>query len=149
MIGNDGWESVATDIIGIHDYDSDTERIARRYAAAENIPNIFKRERPAGRILAFDPLSDAGVPIMLTEFGGISLAPPGEAGAWGYSDARGAEALRDQYTRLLETVRPLALFAGFCYTQFTDTYQETNGLLTMEREPKFPIEQIARATRGW
>ena len=149
VIGNDGWESVATDIIGIHDYDGDTERIARRYAASENIPNIFKRERPGGRILALDPLGDTNAPIMLTEFGGISLAPPGEAGAWGYSDARGAEALRDQYTRLLNTVRPLALFAGFCYTQFTDTYQETNGLLTMEREPKFPIEEIARATRGW
>ena len=39
VIGNDGWESVATDIIGIHDYDSDPERIAqalsrRRSAAA-------------------------------------------------------------------------------------------------------------------
>ncbi len=147
VIGNDGWESVATDIIGIHDYDGDTERIGRRYAASESIPNLFKRERPAGRVLALDPLGET--PIMLTEFGGISLAPRGTAGAWGYSDAGGSEALRNQYTELLETVRSLALFAGFCYTQFTDTYQETNGLLTMEREPKFPIEEIARATRGW
>ena len=23
MVGNDGWESVATDIVGIHDYDTD------------------------------------------------------------------------------------------------------------------------------
>ncbi len=29
VIGNDGWESVATDIIGIHDYDPNPERIAR------------------------------------------------------------------------------------------------------------------------
>jgi beta-galactosidase/beta-glucuronidase len=28
VIGNDGWESVATDIIGIHDYDNQPERIA-------------------------------------------------------------------------------------------------------------------------
>ena len=27
VIGNDGWESVATDIIGIHDYDDKPERI--------------------------------------------------------------------------------------------------------------------------
>src|SRR5688500_7483513 len=27
VIGNDGWESVATDLIGIHDYDADVERI--------------------------------------------------------------------------------------------------------------------------
>src|SRR5213075_1463257 len=31
VIGNDGWESVATDIVGIHDYDADPDRIQRRY----------------------------------------------------------------------------------------------------------------------
>src|SRR5678816_3523052 len=31
VIGNDGWESVGTDIIGVHDYDSDLARIAERY----------------------------------------------------------------------------------------------------------------------
>ena len=40
------------------------------------------------------------------------------------------------------------MLPGFCYTQFTDTYQEANGLLYMDRTPKFPIEQIAIATRG-
>jgi len=45
-------------------------------------------------------------------------------------------------------VRSLPMLAGFCYTQFTDTYQEANGLLYMDRTPKFPIEQIAVATRG-
>ena len=40
------------------------------------------------------------------------------------------------------------MLAGFCYTQFTDTYQERNGILYADRTPKFPIEQIARATRG-
>ena len=29
VIGNDGWESVATDIVGIHDYDDDPDRLAR------------------------------------------------------------------------------------------------------------------------
>ncbi len=38
VVGNDGWESVATDIIGIHDYDPDPERIARRYQAHEVLP---------------------------------------------------------------------------------------------------------------
>ena len=46
------------------------------------------------------------------------------------------------------TVRSLPLFAGFCYTQFTDTYQEANGLLYMDRTPKFPLDQIAVATRA-
>ena len=34
VIGNDGWESSATDIIGIHDYDDNIERLASRKARA-------------------------------------------------------------------------------------------------------------------
>ena len=45
-------------------------------------------------------------------------------------------------------VRSLGLLAGFCYTQFADTYQEANGLLYSDRTPKFPLEDIAAATRG-
>ena len=45
-------------------------------------------------------------------------------------------------------MRSQPLLAGFCYTQFTDTYQEANGLLHMDRTANFPIEQIAVATRG-
>src|SRR5688572_19482750 len=40
VIGNDGWESVATDIIGIHDYEHDPERIARRYGTEEGLPRL-------------------------------------------------------------------------------------------------------------
>jgi hypothetical protein len=45
-------------------------------------------------------------------------------------------------------VRSLAVLSGFCYTQFADTYQETNGLLLADRTPKFPLADIARATRA-
>lgn len=31
---------------------------------------------------------------------------------------------------------------GFCYTQLTDVEQETNGLVTYDRTPKVPLEQI-------
>ena len=42
----------------------------------------------------------------------------------------------------------LPILAGYCYTQFADTYQEANGLLDSHRTPKIPIETIALATRG-
>ena len=45
-------------------------------------------------------------------------------------------------------MRSLPVLAGYCYTQFADTYQEANGLLFADRTPKFPLEEIARATRG-
>jgi hypothetical protein len=32
--------------------------------------------------------------------------------------------------------------SGYCYTQLTDTDQETNGLLTEDREPKLPLEAL-------
>jgi beta-galactosidase/beta-glucuronidase len=144
VIGNDGWESVATDIIGIHDYDSDPDRMASRYGVKTY--RLFERERPGGRQLLINQ-KHRGQPIMLTEFGGISFSADLDR-TWGYSRARNSQEFADSYRKLLQVVRPAPLFAGFCYTQFTDTYQETNGLLYANREPKFPIHQIALATRG-
>jgi beta-galactosidase/beta-glucuronidase len=147
VLGNDGWESVATDIIGIHDYDDRPERIARRYHASDVLPRLFKRERPGGRILVLGE-GDKHIdqPLMLTEFGGIALA--GADDTWGYSVSRTADDLAERYERLLHVVRDLALFSGFCYTQFADTYQEANGLLRADRTPKIPLERIRAATAG-
>ncbi|HUK34650.1 MAG TPA: glycoside hydrolase family 2 TIM barrel-domain containing protein [Vicinamibacterales bacterium] len=149
VIGNDGWESVATDIIGIHDYDSDPERIHIRYSTDSVLPRLFKRERPGGRVLVLeaDRATPTEQPIVLSEFGGIALAMDAKA-TWGYSRVESAESLAGRYLRLMSTIHSLSILAGFCYTQFADTYQEANGLLFEDRSPKFPIDQIARATRG-
>jgi beta-galactosidase/beta-glucuronidase len=146
VIGNDGWESVATDIVGIHDYDSDPERIARRYHAEEVRPRLFRRERPGGRLLVLEGQPHTDHPIVLSEFGGIACAT--EPGTWGYSRCANPEHFAERYATLLRTVRSLDLLAGFCYTQFADTYQEANGLLHADRRPKFPLAQISEATCG-
>jgi beta-galactosidase/beta-glucuronidase len=146
VVGNDGWESVATDIIGIHDYEGEPERLVRRYGADEGA-RLFKRERPGGRLLVLDKdLTPTNQPIMLTEFGGIAFSP--KPGTWGYSQCETVEEFALMYAELMNAARSLPLLAGFCYTQFTDTYQEANGLLYADRTPKFPIEEIAMATRG-
>ena len=148
VVGNDGWESVATDIVGIHDYDADPERIRRRYRPDLELPQIFERERPGGRVLVLEGLEGhTKLPVVLSEFGGIALAPD-EQGTWGYSRSRNAEEFAQRYTALLSAVNGIGLFAGFCYTQFTDTYQEANGLATMERVPKFDLVAMRRATAG-
>jgi beta-galactosidase/beta-glucuronidase len=146
VIGNDGWESVATDIVGIHDYDPDVERIQRRYQGEHEVPRIFRRERPGGRLLVLEGDKHAELPIVLSEFGGIALSPG--AGAWGYSCARNAEEFAQRYERLMRAVHSVGLFSGFCYTQFADTYQEANGLLTADRRAKIPMARLAAATRG-
>ena len=147
VIGNDGWESVATDIIGIHDYDDQPARIAKRYLADEALPRLFKRERPGGRILVLEGHKHADQPLMLTEFGGIALARD-EGRTWGYARARTPEEFARSFRELLDVVRELQVFSGFCYTQFADTYQEANGLLFADRTPKIPLEEIAAATSG-
>ncbi len=152
VIGNDGWESVATDIIGIHDYDDQPARIGLRYGLNEIESKLLKRERPGGRILTLSgEFAAFRQPIMLTEFGGIALGDgDGNANgnAWGYSRSETSEQFLDRYRALLECVRNLPSLAGFCYTQFTDTYQEVNGLVRMDRTPKAPLEPMALATSG-
>ncbi len=147
VIGNDGWESVATDIIGIHDYDDDPERLGRRYRAEDGLPRLFRRARPGGRLMVLDHDRHSNeLAVVLSEFGGIALGD--EASTWGYSRARDAEDLAARYERLLRAVHSTALLSGFCYTQFADTYQESNGLLFADRTPKFELERIRLATRG-
>jgi beta-galactosidase/beta-glucuronidase len=146
VIGNDGWESVATDIVGIHDYDHDADRLAKRYRAHDEIPRIFRRERPGGRLLVLEGERHMELPIVLSEFGGIALGQ--DASVWGYSRASDTEQFTRSYERLLRAVHSIGFFSGFCYTQFADTYQEANGLLTADRRPKIPLDQLSRATRG-
>jgi len=145
VIGNDGWESVATDIVGIHDYDDDPSRIARRYHADEVLPRLFQRERPAGRLLVLEG-QRSDLPLVLSEFGGIALGQNGDT--WGYSRCETPDEFGVRYAQLLQVVRSLGLICGFCYTQFADTYQEANGLLYADRTPKLPLAFISAATRG-
>jgi beta-galactosidase/beta-glucuronidase len=151
VIGNDGWEASATDLLGIHDYDGDPERIHARYASGVSTQELFDRRRPGGRILTLDGYPHRGQPIILTEFGGITYAKRPEAGVknvWGYSTAASDQEFHDSYRRLLEVVNETPMFSGFCYTQFADTFQEANGLLTADRQPKLPLSEISAATRN-
>ena len=148
VVGNDGWEASATDIIGIHDYDADPEQIRQRYGG--DATQLFDRRRPGGRVLTLDGYPHRGQPVMLTEFGGIAYPKrpaPGVTRTWGYSSAPDDETFAARYRALLDVVAHLHLFSGFCYTQFADTFQEANGLLCADRTPKVPLERIAEATR--
>ncbi|MCS5714574.1 glycoside hydrolase family 2 [Herbiconiux sp. CPCC 205716] len=160
VISNDGWEHTDSDIMTIHDYEADPATLGERYGSAESLRRMIDGFGPAGRRMSADPdaRTPSGVgcahphrpimrPIMLTEFGGVSLAT-GDSGDWGYSTAHDVEAFEQQVTAILRAVRSSAPLAGFCYTQLTDTGQETNGLLYADRSPKFPVDRIRAAVRG-
>ena len=149
VIGNDGWESSATDIIGIHDYDANLDQLAQRYGVDSSPEQLFDRRRPGGRILTLDGYPHRGQPIMLTEFGGISFPRCHDASQknWGYSAVTTEREFARRYKELMQVTTRIALFSGFCYTQFADTFQETNGLLCADRSPKIPLKKIAESTR--
>jgi hypothetical protein len=147
VVTNDGWESPATDMLGIHDYEQDADKLGRRYGESGALARILAGEQRGPIRLALAGQQVGDQPVLLSEFGGMALSEdPG--GTWGYSRCVSADELADRYARLLAAVRGVPHFAGFCYTQFADTYQETNGLLYADRRPKIPLDVIRRATRG-
>ena len=83
-----------------------------------------------------------GQPVVLTEFGGISIASKNEDdGSWGYTSVSQEEFL-EEYARVLDAVYESDLIQGYCYTQLTDVEQEMNGLLDYEHKYKFDPARI-------
>lgn len=150
VLGNDGWESSATDVIGVHDYDGDPKHMRTRYGPEVKSQEVVDRRWTGGRILTLDGYPHRGQPICLTEFGGIAYIDPEQTreGIWGYQSVRDREEYAVLVTALIEIARTTAMFSGFCYTQFADTFQEANGLLYEDRTPKIPLQRIAAAVRG-
>lgn len=149
VVGNDGWEHVATDLITIHDYASNPTVLRERYATPETVELVLDRQEPGGRALTMPGFALTQQPVMLSEFGGIALlGDRSMESGWGYSRVGRPEELAVAYEGILRALHACRGIAGFCYTQLTDTFQEQNGLVTMQREPKAAIERIAEATRG-
>jgi hypothetical protein len=145
--GNDGWEQIATDIFAVHDYNHSGDVLVGRYRTAEAFARTLTTFRSAGRVLEIDGHPFAGQPIMVTEFGGIAFFIGQEAG-WGYSMAVDPEDFVVRYADVLRGVTDSEIVAGFCYTQLTDTYQEQNGVLTMDRKPKGDLDRLRAANLG-
>ncbi|MCA9836692.1 MAG: glycoside hydrolase family 2 [Trueperaceae bacterium] len=145
VIGNDGWEHVVTDLLTIHDYHRKPETLLERYGTAEGLAQIASRLVEHGRISILNEGRVNDEPIILSEFGGIRFS--GEAEGWGYQQVESAEALLELYGQMINALSGANL-AGFCYTQFADTFQEQNGLLYSDRRPKVALDELAKATLG-
>ena len=51
---NDGWETYAGNVIGIHDYTQDAAVLSSRYASAESVSELFGTFGPELRTLTLD-----------------------------------------------------------------------------------------------
>ena len=88
--------------------------------------------------------SGVGIPVLLSEFGGVSLNADGTAWA-GYGGVASPAALVAQVGALAGAVGEGSGLAGFCWTQLTDTLQEQNGLAWPDRTPKAPAAALRAA----
>jgi beta-galactosidase/beta-glucuronidase len=146
VIGNDGWEHVATDIVGIHDYTPSGAAIRERYGSFAAVEQTLRRGQPASRTLLLNGFEPRDEPVMLTEFGGISFLPASGEPWWGYGTVRTEAEFLARYEELVNAILDSPVIAGFCYTQLTDTEQERNGLLAADRTPKLDPAKIRAIT---
>ena len=154
VIDNDGWEHTdIADVCAIHDYSPSSEVLLKRYEktlAGEGLPaTVWIGDKP----LFARGSSYRGQPIVLSEVGGFLAIPPDippeqrDVLYRFYDSFERPEELVEKYRDLMKGIASLKFLAGFCYTQLTDIEQEINGLLTYDRQPKVPAEEIARIHR--
>lgn len=144
VVGNDGWEQSLTDILTVHDYNSDENSIRESYVNIEEAANGSPSKTSTRHCLNQGYVYDGG-PFMISEFGGVAYdtSENSEKEAWGYGERiEGKEAILNKIKALHEAVMDIDGCCGFCYTQLSDVEQEINGLLDHEHQPKFDIEDI-------
>ena len=141
VIANDGWEQLETPIVTTHDYGVYGEQLRVNYRDREAVAELVNGVGPQGRKILLGEAWNDDRPVMVTEFGGISL-PLDAEDAWGYAVVPTVEAYEERVSGLFDALESSPILAGFCYTQLTDTRQETNGLADENRNPKLPLEVI-------
>jgi beta-galactosidase/beta-glucuronidase len=151
-VSNEGWEHVDSDILGLHDYTVDPVRLRARYLDKQSaVDTALGGHGPQGRRPILNDAQaerflEGQAPLMITEFGGVSLS--GGDDTWGYEKVASTEEYAALLTELFDALRASTEVVGFCYTQFMDTGQETNGLVFADGTPKLPVETIFRIVTG-
>ena len=151
VVSNDGWESVTTDICGVHNYThGQAHELAKYQQFIHDLKTAESLEAsmPASRYMYAHGFKNLGEPFILSEFGGIAFEK-GKEGGWGYTVVHDEATFLKDYQRIMEAVYASEALHGFCYTQLSDVEQEINGLLTYDREPKCDVNKIKAINDMW
>ena len=136
---NDGWEQVLSDVCAIHDYCESGEELALKLGNFETLAET----KAQNRMVYADGFGYGGEPVIISEFGGIAFSDDAKGECWGYGGSvNGAE---DYFRRLSSVVNAIVdsrRTCGYCYTQFTDVFQEVNGLVTIDRKVKTDLSHL-------
>jgi beta-galactosidase/beta-glucuronidase len=147
VVGNDGWEHVISDITTIHDYSPDGRVLQQRYGDWAAVEETVATVQPGYRAILVPGFARAVEPVVISEFGGLTL-DAGAGETWlGYGVVPDAASLLKNYRELVDALLDSPALSGFCYTQLTDTLQEKNGLLTEARRPKVEAREVRQVNR--
>ena len=142
VVSNDGWEYPVSDIHSIHDYTFYGSAIRERYGSPEAVERTLRTVQPQHHLILLPGAEREAEPVMITEFGGLSFHPDIGEAWYGYGTVRSLEEYEQKYAELISAITDCPTIAGFCYTQLTDTRQESNGLLTEQRVPKIDAARL-------
>lgn len=140
VVDNSGFEHVETDILDIHQYLGDAAKTRAYYESLRDpknmeftVLNLVQRFRVDDHpvSLLVPGIKYQGQPLVVSEYGGFGF----------YKTAD--RPLLDNFSDYTMAIAESDLFEGYCYTQAYDTELEKNGLLTLGREPKLPVKEIA------
>ena len=135
IISNDGWEHVTSDILTLHHYEQNAEKLIGFYQNGENhLPS---------RNDYVDGYKYNNNPIIISEFGGTALEKDINGSNWGYGEAtKNCNEFYERFKSLIDGIYSLKNVSGFCYTQYNDVQQEKNGLVDEDRVLKVDKEII-------
>lgn len=141
VIDNSGFHHVATDITDIHHYIKefdDIEEFYRRLVSgireAPLWANFFSMLMGKENVQTpyLQGYGNAEAPLVISEMGGFGFDM--------YESQ--AKTLEESFSKHCSLLAKFPQIQGFCYTQYTDTFQEKNGLFTFDRKPKARVLQI-------
>jgi beta-galactosidase/beta-glucuronidase len=139
VIDDDGWYHTKTDLCTKH-----------FYTDLNLLPDTFEEEKKMDYPKEYEPsiylegFSYEDEPIIYSEVGGYTLDYDGNIeNPVGYGKVNSSDELFSRVIELLNVFdKKKTWISGFCYTELYDQFQEINGLLTIERKPKFPPEKL-------
>ena len=141
VVTNDGWEHTISDILTIHHYEQDGEKLHSYYDTVEKCASEKWENHERGAFA--NGYSYRGQPILISEFGGTAFVSDTVGDNWGYGvGVKNYEEFYSRFASLIDAIDSLPFSCGYCYTQVTDVQQEVNGLLDFDHKSKFDKETI-------
>lgn len=136
VITNDGWEHTISDIITIHHYEQDGEKLYSYFETKDKaLQDVWDSHHKGAMAQGWEY---KGQPIMVTEFGGTAYIKNTEGSTnWGYGiGVKDDEEYVNRFVGLIRALNKLDYSCGYCYTQVSDVQQEVNGIVYENRQFK-------------